>query len=382
MIKVFNFLNNKNNIVSNFNDRSYIASFPYTGTNLKPLEKDCVSFTSRVKKPKSNSHDEQEPTLTNRTCESKKMSSKGRTISASLANRVVEQAEYDTSRLRSVLKKTMLPLIQKNNIPCTPEKPIYQIEYRTKTANSIREKASQKFLYTKESVIRNLHDLVGARIIIGNDENGAVDKVIDKLIQSVNESKLKIIEVENHMPPDKKYQYVSQTKLRQLAHASADRYGIIVPERITHDETAYTAIHLLVEFPDGITGEIQIIGKNVATFKELEDIPYKILQGKSVDSKYSAIIEALKPLMSVGANPLSKKNVEIAKLRKEFSAYTTAAYKHEREKRFTLPSKAYPMPTFLTLYEFSKIYKGNLNLPPELDFNNLYKLKVSADYKK
>ena len=345
---------------------------------LKPLLCDCVSFTSRGKNQQAKTI---EPQALEKTAKasSKNLTDKERTISNGLAHSIYSMASRDTNDLKFILGKVIDPLKPQNGMPCDNEHPVFMLETRTKGANSIREKASQKFLYSKESVIKNLHDLVGARIILGNGLKGGADTVIDALIDYIqSEGKLKIVEVENHIPMDKKYQYASQTQLHKLAKASYKKFGTFASETITRNETGYTAIHILFEFPDGITGELQILGKDVALFKELEDIPYKILQGKAVRPEYEKIKEVLEPLLPLDDNPLNPENAARAKLRGEFIAYTTAAYKHEREKGPSSPRDKL-IPEFLTIGEFAATQRKKLHLTPDMDFNNLYKIKSAAD---
>lgn len=341
---------------------------------LKQLGKDTISFTSRSK----NTDNTPVAVARNYCADTKKLQCKERTISGALANKVFQKAQQDTKYLKSTLNKALLPLFDKKQSNYDVERPIVDIEYRTKSANSIREKATQKHLYTKESVIENIHDLVGARIILGSNQKGCADKVIDKLIDCVKQSKLRIVEVENHVPNDSKHLYASQKMLHKLARAASDKYGVLVPEYITRRETGYMGIHLLVKFPDGITGEIQILGHDVAVFKELEDIPYKILQGKSVKKQYNTIKGVFEPMLPISDNPDDIENIERIKLKKEFILYTTAAYKHEREKVYNQKSKN-SIPKFLTIDEFSQESKKKLHLTPDLDFNYLYKLKMLAD---
>ena len=344
------------------------------------LDKDCVSFTSRSRTSKQANPAEQIPVSSVRisTADSKTLFKKERTITQGLAQEICLLTGAHTKELKFLLYKALGGYVQKSNLPCDSNRPIYRLEFRTKGAASLREKASQKFLTTKEGVIKNLHDLVGARIILGTSEKNAIDRVMDDIINLVKEGKLKVVEVENHLPPDSKYQYVSQTKLRKLAQVSSDKFSIFVPEKTTKNETGYTAIHLLVEFPDGICGEIQILGKDVAIFKDLEDIAYKTIRAKAVNPKYSKIVSVLKPLVPVGSDVTSEENIKRAKLRKEFIAYTAAAYKHEREKD-SGASKDKIVPQFLTLEEFARTQRSKIHLTKDMDFNNLYVLKHMAD---
>lgn len=379
MIKIFNFSNVNSATSSKVNAKNALSIPHFSNVKLRPLLFDTISFTS--KSGKGVSLDDTENTFRESSQDSKEMQSKARSITSRLAHIIFKEADYNRSQMKRVLLQSLAPLIQLEGLMCDYEHPIYRPEFRTKSPNSIREKASQKHLQTKEGVIDNIHDLVGARIILGSNQKGCAERVIDKLIECVNSGKFKVVEIENHVSSDRKGAYISQTKLHKLAQASSDRYGIIVREGISRRETGYMGIHLLVEFPDGITGEIQILGHDVAVFKELEDVPYKILLGKSVDKEYGEIKRIISSLLPVNDDPLDPENIERLKKKKEFIAYTAAAYRHEREKEFSSTNKGI-IPVFLTLEEFSAAYKRKTHLGSELDFNNLYKLKMIADIKK
>lgn len=385
MIKIFGLSlgNNFPSLKTNkTNLNKSVPNFFVNSTNLKPLASDTISFTSR-KKQKEKPSDKLGalPVQSSiRDANDKVMHEKERTITNVLAHRISREASYDTKRLEITLKQSLDSLMPENNKSCDREHPIYNLEFRTKGANSIREKATQKYLFSKEAVINRLGDIIGARIILGDNSKNSADLIIDKLIEIVKEGRLKITEVENHTPYDKKFQYVGQTKLHKLAQASSDRFGIFVNEKSVRNETGYTAVHLSVVFPDGYRGEIQILGRDVAVLKELEDIPYKILQGKSINPQYHKIVSILEPLCPISDNPNDPENIKRAKLKKEFIAYTAAAYKYERNK-VNLSKRRDLIPYFLTLGEFAQSQRRKIHLPLDMDFNNLYRLKTSADYK-
>lgn len=392
MLKIFN-LNSFLTQNTNNNQQKYqknpLSDFSFKGSNLAPLKQDTISFGAKkrfsseeIAKRIGLRTENDNIKMQTRSLDDKRLKSKERTISNGLANVISEEAKSDTKALKGKLTKITKNLMSQKGELCTKDRPIYALEFRTKEGNSIREKASQKKLTSKEQVKRQLTDIIGARIILGDGMLGGGNLVISKLTEAVNEGKLKVIEVENHVPADKKYQYASQTVLRQLAKASSDKYGIECAERITVNASGYPAIHMLVEFPDGYIGEIQILGHDVAIFKDLEDVPHKVLLGKSVDSKYDKIKELLSPMIALDGDLNTPENIKRAKLRSEYSAYTAAAYKHERTKGpVGKKSAAHMIPTFYTIEEFKKTQKRKIHLKPEWDFNNLYRLKTQADWK-
>ena len=120
--------------------------------------------------------------------------------------------------------------------------------------------------------------------------------------------------------------------------------------------TGYMAIHLLTKLPNGFTGEIQILGTDIADLKEVEDLCYKVKSGKSIDKKYESIKKILKPLT----------NKDDLLLRREFNKYTRNAYIYQRE----MPPDSSSETMFLPIPKY---------LPQELDFNNIYKVMRECD---
>lgn len=347
------------------------------GKNLSPLVSDTISFCG-----KNNNKDDiwqNAGKLFKSTRDSKTLSTNERAISESLSKIMHHEAQFDLSKLKTTLKNSLGSLVGEYGFPCNEKHPIYEMEFRVKTPESLREKASQKSLITKSAVQSGIGDIIGARIILGDNSRKSCEAVINKLSETVKDGQLKIIEVENHAPYDSRHQYFKRSILSKLAKASADRFGIFVKEKNIINESGYTALHLSVAFADGYNGEIQIIGKDVATLKELEDIPYKILQGKQVKPQYYKIKEILSPMCFVDIE--GPENAAKIKLRREFMAYTDAAYRYEREKPPASKRKDNIFPRFLSVSEFAQTQKGRCHLTPSMDFNNLYRLKLLADKK-
>ncbi len=360
-------------IINNKNKSVVIKS-----KNLTPLAADTVSFSGKNKAAGDVHADPNEFFVSTRN--SKTLTSGELTISKSLSKMIHSEAQDDLLKIKNAIKGSLSSLVSDYGVVCDSKHPIYELEFRVKTPDSIREKASQKFLPTKEAVQKGIGDIIGARIILGDNSKESNEIVLDKLLDAVKDGKLKIIEVENHTPYDRKYQYHGEDKLHELAKASSGRYGVFVREKAIKNESGYTAVHMKVAFPDGYNGEIQIIGKDVATLKELEDIPYKILQGKQVKPQYYKIKEILSPMCISSGLENSDHGARI-KLRNEFMEYTDAAYKYEREKPPVSKRKDDILPHFLSVPEFVQGKNERYHLTPSMDFNNLYRLKLSADKK-
>lgn len=238
----------------------------------------------------------------------------------------------------------------------TDKKPVLAITSRKKSAKSLSEKMGHMRLTSKKSAIENIHDIVGVRILVSNSDKKSAEYVADKLLRAVKSGWIIISEIEVYrnpvLTPAVKYDYVSEKKLDEIATAARKKVKKF-EYVIRQTEFGYNAVHLRVDLPNNIKGEIQIISPRVAAFKEIEDICYKALSGKGLPKGYGR----LKPAF----DKIDPKIDEEAY--NEFAAYTRAAYALERAK--ASKDKCGP---FLAIPEGSRI-------PSKLDFNNIAKLK-------
>lgn len=404
MLRVFNIFNNRISSITESDNKKRTeqprALLAFCGqkinsTNLAPLGADTVSFGAKKRngdKYTSNDaerylrkfnygHDDSDAIIEKTTYASdKEMKTEIRSITRQLASQVHYEADGNLKRFISYMNKAMGPLKTKAGETSNREHPVINMKFRTKDPDSIREKSTQKGLRTKEEVKERITDIIGGRIVLGDGMEGGGELVIDKITQAVKDGKFKVIEAENHTPLDQKYKYVSQKKLSELTKASAKRFGSPARNVHTKNQTGYTAVHLLVEFPDGYKGEIQILGYDVLLFKEIEDITYKILQNKSVDEKYGEIKKIMEPLLPVSPDVDDPRNIERAKKREEFVNYIDACYKHQRTKAAMEKRRQRGIPEFLSLNEFKNTRKNKIHLDESMDFNNLYKIKNRADF--
>lgn len=264
-------------------------------------------------------------------------------------NEATESAKYLENQLNCIFPDMIK---SEDNPDGIMNKPIIRI----KTPKSIREKSATRRWINADEVKSNMTDIVGARIILNNSNTESVDEVISRIAKAERDNKLQIVEIENYRPEPEidddgnithSYDYASPKALRKLK-AEIDKKGTMISKRDEDIPSGYMAIHLLTKLPNGFTGEIQIMGADVAKLKDIEDLCYKIKSGKSVDKKYATVENMLKPL----------KNNDDAILRREFNNYTRKSYKYQRDKAPDNKNNS-----FLTIPNY---------LPSELDFNKLY----------
>ena len=309
----------------------------------KPLSRDTVSFTASPKV----------------------MQSRKNAITMQLAKKIHEEAVEATKFMEAKLRPYLYDL---EATPFAPDNPIEVICKRAKSATSIVEKAATRGWINKEEIKRGMTDLAGMKIIMRDASRENVDNVINRLITAVTEGGAKIVEIENKRPIplynqydqiSRSYEYASPIALIKLQRAASMFLGREI--RLIEENTPsnYMAIHILIELPNGITGELQIMGHDVAALKELEDLCYKIKNGKNIDKKYAPIEKALAPL----------KDEENVLLRAEHDKYTREAYLFQR-KIEPRAHKSRKKEKFMT---------APPTLPKELDFNNIYIQKQACD---
>lgn len=220
------------------------------------------------------------------------------------------------------------------------------------------------------------NDIVGGRIIIDElgPEHGGL--VLEALKQAVEDGAFKITSIENNIPDPKKlpdgkkiedYAYATNRQLNSLAKAA----GVKVIEN--KSKSGYLALHINIQLENellekyngvfkGFDGEIQIIGEDVLALKEVEDMCYKLKDNKN------AIHEDYRPFKEYFTTFYNDDNPEV---QKNFDDYTYALYLAQR----SIPAGSTKTSKFLTIDDLG--FAGKV--PPELDFNNLRKIKESCD---
>lgn len=314
--------------------------------NLRPLEKDTVSFKSL----------DSNKTITDKTY----YGGLGPKI-----KKVLEEAEEPRKDFERTLKKIFAPYCNfDNNIPSHE---VGTLIFSKKSKNSLREKFVSRQIRSAEEAKDEIRDIIRGRIILDTplNEDGA-NCICNALKKAVNEKKIKIVNIKSYYEMDKKYTqgydlaYIPFKSLLKLDDAVTEKYGESVFRSGTPRENGYNAVHIIFELTNGYYAELQIMGKNVEKVKEMEDIIYKIKGNKSVPEKYREVLEAYNKFVK-GKSAREK----------ELNEYTRRVYNAERLKELgkyenTEQKEFLPLP-------------ANSKLPRIFDFNNLAKIYRSKD---
>ena len=373
MISVPNFnVYLKNNFI-NTKTQTQSLSGSFTPANLAPLKADTVVFTGR-----HSAYKQRFPEALNNDCEEqiradKAISDYSNKANIKVAKSLYEELEFAHNRFKSDISQifglSVLDVKNKQfedlyaqsiNDNFRAGKPILAITARRKSPESIAEKMGSKGIKSKKAAKEQIHDFSGVRIIVSGKDKNAGNYVFDKLADAVKRGWISISEIEVfHNPelrPPYRYAYANEANIRKV-EKTARKQGAKDFKLVTKStESGYPAIHMLVNLPNNIKGELQIIGLNVLKLKDIEDLCYKVLTNKKLDTKYSDI-ETL--LEQVRDNPEEYR---------DFMEYTREAYARERKKELGIETDS----DFLHL-------PGGTEIPKELDFNNIPIMKKRAN---
>lgn len=330
MIFKINPLKLTNNLTNNHTSQLKANAFPAT----KPLPYDSVSFKGGEKH----------------------MNSRSNAVTHGLAQQIYAEAEPVMRDFNSKLLKYFGPLIANEGHPDRPLAYKKGLSVRIKTPASICEKTASLGLKNKNEIKEELGDIIGARLVLRDSTQ--TDEVLKKLIEGVKNNDIKIFEIENYRP-EPKYAYFSKKQLDSLEKVCNKMRTNGVTRAETSIPSGYTAVHFSVYLNDGFKGEIQLMGIDVEQVKEIEDMLYKLKNNKSLAPKYKKIEEHLKELKT--NKPLQR----------AITAYSKEQYIAARQREpYGIKSK-----------KATKFLPAPAYVPPEYDFNLLYKMKTNCDYK-
>lgn len=207
-----------------------------------------------------------------------------------------------------------------------------------------REKSINLLLKERNEIRTNptkakgkVEDLLGARLTLDDISDKNIDKLVNALAEAARKGEIEILEIENYRGINSKYKgendfYLTEAQVEKLANVSGNTDFVFKPKA-----SGYTATQLKVKPKNGKVLELQIRGKKVDEFADIEHIPYDLSQGKDI-SKNNNQIGIL----------LSKVQKTIQTMKKEdfarYQEYMYENYIHAQRVEKGLPSKAPQLP--------------------------------------
>ena len=369
----------KGNYINSIQSPKNNSVLPIKNTNLSPLSKDTVSFTSR--------------NPINNTRKTKKMNA-CKTVNTNM--------QLVQMHMEDILSRYFNNMIYDKD--SNPYGIINPIKGRVKTPESIFEKVEKRnekaweekpkdvfSPYKALSIMANIKDASGTQITI-RDIDTHSDEIIDKLCKMIKKEGLIVDEIENHSSKELK-PYFSKEQLDRLFRCvneqrKANNVQPLKDYKNHPVPSGYMALHLTFNFRNRNIfndaelnlrsfHELQIIGSDVGSLKEVEDFCYKLTNGDDImqgDYAYDPFVEYFYKYHPEPSNKSRKAN----RTREAFKEYTRKAYAIQRKRK---PTEDAENDVTNWAYRYPTIKECGLegDVPPELDFNILARLKRDCD---
>ena len=231
-----------------------------------------------------------------------------------------------------------------------PNRPIYRIDARIKSPESIAEKGGARDCKNIRELTKRIQDLMGGRLVMRDCSKKSMQEVLDVLEDAVKKGICNITEIECYYP-EENLAYVTREMVTSLVKTCKEKGPLRV--EFTEHPAGYCAVHYTLRLPkdcDNAFAELQVMGVHEEAIKYAQDPAYKFEWGKGLPKKYKILEQYLAPLRSGDEE-----------LENAYKEYTRRVYIAQRLKEETpLVGKA-PVP------EFDKWY-----YPKEMDYNFLY----------
>ena len=244
---------------------------------------------------------------------------------------------------------------------------------RIKKEYSIRQKCCSRGWNDEKTIMSKMTDISGFCFVL--EDKKAFNEVMNRFIKLIKNHKIRIanpeyiegLPFEYHVFPSiykkgkvvESFNSLNPDKLQELKRAIIETYYPSSRISDTIDSiSGYSGLHVIIENPDETYSEIKFLTRGMTDVQKIENLLYKIRNGKDIDPKYSYMETILSPFRPVDefASDLDKKNYE--KLIKAISKYTNSVYnfalKHPYEKNITLPRPTDPL---IAQYDFNNLKK-------------------------
>lgn len=364
--------------------------------SIQNSDRKCGLYSFGLKMPSQLNHDCVSFRATPKLLESRKNQ-----IPMNLARQIHEIAKKDQVKIQKYMDDLLGDLLVTNY---NPNNLVTILKGRSKTPKSIREKAATNTWESKEEILANMTDLNGMKIVLRDGRRSGVNAVLERFMKEIEAGNLELIEIENKRPEITKNQefmrlfaeekgigqdngkgnnkrkinkadlnqlfdYAAPETLERLRDIAEAKYPKRIVNYVIADYTKmnYPALHLLLKLPGmSRTFEVQIMGHDVALYKDLDDIIYKILNNKEVEG-YGPIAKIIRPLNEPGNKAIKD----------AFNEYRSQVFLNQRSKDPRIRGSEEYTEYFLPLTQGIE----DSRLRNMLDINNLYKLKLECDSK-
>jgi len=197
-------------------------------------------------------------------------------------------------------------------------------------------------------VLDNLWDAVGTRVVLRDSSPATMARLTGKLIDAINSGQLDVVKIENLYGGEAGLPYLNAENTEELAEEAN--------LRVTQKpyDSGYTATTIFVKYPNGVRGEIQLIGEKTLEIANAEHLVYdaflnKPYLGSYAPAQQAAVAAEVEPIRA-GARALSPAQ------KAAYMAYLSGSYADARRAESGLPAQPPAFPA---------------QVPPALSVHNL-----------
>lgn len=207
------------------------------------------------------------------------------------------------------------------------------------------------------NTIRNeLNDALGTRLILRKPTRENTDKIVQKLIDGINNGDFKITEIESYAT-DAEHFYFSQSQIDKIVKA-CEKKNLTVNLKVGYKPSGYTTTQFKLIFKNDIRSELQVRGNEVHTVAQGEHLLYDFREGKNIAKSNKAIAKILEPLynalQNIDSNP---------KLEESYERYIHDFYKYKRDIEMLIPAYKPALPNGIPkILGMDNIIKVNENI--------------------
>ena len=245
---------------------------------------------------------------------------------------------------------------------------------RIKGEFSIRQKTGSRLWWDEDSILSHMTDISGFCFIL--EDKKAFSDTMNRFMKLIKSGKIRVakseeimegLPVEYHLIPPvykrgklvKTYEPFNPAKLHEFKNTLIETYQPTSRMSDTIDSiSGYSALHVIVKNPDGTFAEIKFMDRTMADVHKVENLFYKIRNGKIINPKYAYLETILAPFKPLSEYATETEKKEYEKLTKAISKYTTDVYKFALNNPFIKDAEL-PKPTdpLIEQYDFNKLRK-------------------------
>ena len=269
-----------------------------------------------------------------------------KTVVASPVSTIMSKSQNSYNLFKAKLDTIFFDCTRTENR--NPQKAFGTIEYnKSKYLNGINVIPAMRFKTGVDAKrFINENNLISARIILDNGTKAEGNRALTRLQKAIKDGKIIVTEISQFGVNDNT-DYASNAKLNSILEES-NKAGYGCTKFTNRKANGYHSIVAKLRLEDGFTGTLEIMGKEVAKLKDVEEILHSMENEMPVDNKYDALKEKFDNLTPEQRSDLKK--------------YTKAAYISARsDEMFGTQSKGF-------------IPLTNENLPKCFDFNYISKI--------